>query len=342
MRLPLRAEKRPNSPSHGTIVWMGVLLALTALAASCSSSTTEMLYFTSDRDGNMEVYSADATEGTEANLTNSRMDEVSPRVSPDRESVAFISGSGDETAVEIMRSDGSERTPVTIRAGSHSDPRWSPDGKRIAYLVDRGGSPEIFMTSSDGTERVLLTTISGDEVGGWARNGKSVVFTVLSGDLQGIYTRNPDGVNEVRLTDTPDYNPVWSPDSRRIAFLSMRDGNAEIYVMESDGSSQAVKLTDTEAPEYDISWSPDGKKLLFVSERDGNPEIYVLDPNGVEQTRLTYNNDRDDQPVWSPDGDRIAFVSYLDGDAEVFTMNNEGEDQVRITNNAAQDTNPTW
>ena len=342
MRPARHTEKLQDSPSHRTTLWIGVLLALTTLAASCSSSTTEMLYFTSDRDGNLEVYSADPKEGTEANLTNSRMDEAYPRVSPDRETVAFVSGSGQDTAVEVMRSDGSERTPVTLRAGVHSDPRWSPDGKRIAYLVDRAGSPEIFMASADGTERVLLTTISGDEVGDWARNGKSVVFTVLQGELQGIYTRNPDGVNEVRLTDTPDYSPVWSPDSRRIAFLSTRDGNAEIYVMESDGSSQAVRLTDTEALEYDISWSPDGKKVLFVSERDGNPEIYILDPNGVEQTRLTYNNDRDDQPVWSPDGDRIAFVSYLDGDAEVFTMNDKGEDQVRITNNAAQDTNPTW
>ncbi|MDA1349056.1 MAG: DPP IV N-terminal domain-containing protein, partial [Chloroflexi bacterium] len=88
--------------------------------------------------------------------------------------------------------------------------------------------------------------------------------------------------------------------------------------------------------------SPNGKKLLFVSERDVNPEIYTLDPNGVEQIRLTYNNDPDNQPVWSPDGDRIAFVSYLDGDGEIFIMNTKGEDQVRITNNAAQDTNPTW
>ena len=69
------------------------------------------------------------------------------------------------------------------------------------------------------------------------------------------------------------------PTAKRIAFLSRRDGNPELYVMLADGSEQ-TRLTNTTEPEYQVSWSPDGRRVLFVSERDGNPEIYVTDVKG--------------------------------------------------------------
>jgi TolB protein len=70
--------------------------------------------------------------------------------------------------------------------------------------------------------------------------------------------------------------PAWSPDGRRIAFASARDGNSEIYVMNADGSSP-VRLT--EHPEQDDfpAWSRDGRRLAFVSERDGKFDLYLLD-----------------------------------------------------------------
>jgi Tol biopolymer transport system component len=66
-----------------------------------------------------------------------------------------------------------------------------------------------------------------------------------------------DGSNPVNLTDNPadDYFPAWSPDGTRIAFVSYRDGNPEIYVMNADGSNPA-RLTDNPASDYSPSWSP--------------------------------------------------------------------------------------
>jgi tol-pal system beta propeller repeat protein TolB len=275
------------------------------------------------------------------NLTKSRTDEFAPRLSPNRRFVSFLTGVEGATALELMRIDGTERAAMTQSGAGRSSQRWSPRSDRIAFAEHRATSTGIYMVTIAGATVALLTTIPGDEVGDWSQDGDKVAFAVREGPDQGIYWRNPDGVNEFQVTKNPDYSPVWSPDSSRLAFLSDRDGNPEVYVMDAD-MSNLKRLTETDAPEYDISWSPNGQTILFVSERDGNAEIYVTARDGTSQERLTFNTTDDNQPVWSPTGEQIAFVSYLDGDADIFVMSSDGKNQKRITNNDAQDTDPNW
>jgi Tol biopolymer transport system component len=85
----------------------------------------------------------------------------------------------------------------------------------------------------------------------------------------------------------------------KIAFVSGRDGNYEIYIMNADGSEQK-RLTNNPASDMKSSWSPDGKKIAFHSDRDGNYEIYVMNADGSEQKRLTDNPADDMNPSWSP------------------------------------------
>ena len=77
------------------------------------------------------------------------------------------------------------------------------------------------------------------------------------------------------------WTPAWSPDGRRIAFTSERDGNPEIYVMNADGSG-VTRLTYNDARDLDSfpAWSPDGRRIAFHSNRDGNFEIYVMNASG--------------------------------------------------------------
>ena len=91
------------------------------------------------------------------------------------------------------------------------------------------------------------------------------------------------------------------PDQGRIAFSSYRDGNLEIYVMNTDGSDQ-TNLTNNDAADWDPSWSPDGSHIAFSSERDGNSEIYVMTADGSDQTRFTNNDRWEGTPSWSPIG----------------------------------------
>ena len=127
----------------------------------------------------------------------------------------------------------------------------------------------------------------------------------------------------------------------KIAFMSHRDGNAEIYTMNSDGSAQ-TRLTDDPAADTAPAWSPDGEKIAFWSTRDGNAEIYVMDADGSGQTNLTNAAADDLNPKWSPDGQTIAFTATRTGNGEVFVMDDDGMGQTNLTENGAWEAHPAW
>src|SRR5215218_3232492 len=124
----------------------------------------------------------------------------------------------------------------------------------------------------------------------------------------------------------------------KIAFMSDRDGDEEVFVMDPDGTDQ-TNLTNNPAVDLQPSWSPDGKKIAFTSKRDDNQEIYLMNPDGSGQTNLTNNPADDFQPSWSPDGKKIAFHSNRDRDSQrdVYVMNSNGTGQTNLTNNLADD-----
>ncbi len=111
----------------------GSFAALAVLAACGSDSDSERLFFTSDRDGDLEIYSVTAKGEDEINLTDSPGDEFAPVVSPDGRLIAFRTGSGPDVSIHTMRTDGTSRTQVTTGPGSHGSQRWSPESDRLAY-----------------------------------------------------------------------------------------------------------------------------------------------------------------------------------------------------------------
>ncbi len=98
-----------------------------------------------------------------------------------------------------------------------------------------------------------------------------------------------------------------APDTAKIAFVSNRDGNREIYIMNPDGTEK-VRLTQNFAVDLYPTWSPTGEKILFVSDRDGNRDLYLMDANGSNVRRVFKKSARREYPKWSPDGKQIAYV----------------------------------
>ena len=111
----------------------------------------------------------------------------------------------------------------------------------------------------------------------------------------------------------------------KLAFISNRDGNNEIYVMNALGGGQ-TRLTNNAAGEFAPAWSPDGSKIAFASFRDGNWEVYVMNADGTGRRNLTRNATLDflyGTAVWSPDGRKIVFERDRNGDG--------GSDDIYVT-----------
>ncbi len=104
--------------------------------------------------------------------------------------------------------------------------------------------------------------------------------------------------NPLRSRVEENFLPVWSPDGTRIAFQSNRDGNAEIYVMNRDGSG-IRRVTNHPLSDTTPTWSPSGNQIAFTSDRSGSPQIYVVDVDGLN-LRLLTRESYCDRATWSP------------------------------------------
>jgi Tol biopolymer transport system component len=135
--------------------------------------------------------------------------------------------------------------------------------------------------------------------------------------------------------------PNWSPDGKKIVFVSKRDGNNEVYLMNKDGS-EINKLTNTNAKESDPSIAPDGTKILFLSERDGVSQIYVMNIDGSNPINITKTKNHEFSPCWSPKGDKIAFQSTRDETSQIYIMNVDGSNPQKVSDLDYNNSFPKW
>jgi TolB protein len=126
-------------------------------------------------------------------------------------------------------------------------------------------------------------------------------------------------------------SPAWSPDGKKIAYVSFESGNSQIYVQ--DLTTGARQLVESHAKGINgaPAWSPDGKKLAVALSYVGNLELFVLDLATHQETRLTHNLAIDTEPVWSPDGQTIYFTSDRSGRAQIYKIPASGGTGERVS-----------
>ena len=141
-----------------------------------------------------------------------------------------------------------------------------------------------------------------------------------------LYVMDTDGKNPIKLTKgrASDAGADWSPDGKKIAFISTRDGDYEVYVMDADGEN-TIQLTNSPGFDLNPCWSPDGMKIAFTSQRKGIYDVYVMNADGSNLLNLTKHRKEDRHPSWSPDGMKIAFTSDRHSGAyDIYVMNADG------------------
>jgi Tol biopolymer transport system component len=105
----------------------------------------------------------------------------------------------------------------------------------------------------------------------------------------------------------------------KIAFVSARDGNLEIYSVNLDGTG-VERLTNASANDDEPAWSPDGRRLAFTSDRLSSGDIYVMNADGTNVVRRTFSGGFSQGPAWSPDGTKIAYATLSNGSANLWVV----------------------
>lgn len=208
---------------------------------------------------------------------------------------------------------------------------------QLTYVADTKSGYKIMVMDKSGKPVQITHDDTHELQPSWSPDGKMVVFEAS----QHIFKMNADGTNVVQLTTQVDHysDPAWSPDGTKIAFVSDLGREAQIYLINPDGSDQ-TKLIQGSFP----SWSPDSQQIAFACSTStvGATNICVINRDGTHLRTLTQTG-FNTEPVWSPDGKKIAFV-FLESfsNLDIYTMNVDGTERINLTRNPGSERSPAW
>lgn len=245
-------------------------------------------------------------------------------------------------------------------------PSFSPQGDKIAFLSDRKDYTDIYLMSAiDG--KVLAHLVKGERSGlfeslhgssrhqgrvTWNPQGDLIAFMAKSGPKDALYIFDI-GKKKVKKKYIFDldgmFSPSWALTGDRIAFIGLKDGMSDIYVVSlSDGTLQ--RLTHDPYDDADPVWSPDGKRMAFSSDRYptdpnfpyGQYDIFVMNADGSGLVRVTQSPASDRSPSWSPDGRKIVYTSDANGIFNLYIADLDSSLIYPITNVLTGCFSPCW
>jgi TolB protein len=217
------------------------------------------LAFTSDQDGDYDIYVKDLASGQTTQLTNDGEEGGLPdrrsAWSPDGKKIVF----DDQNDLWVMDADGSDRRRLTDTPDvSEWQAAWSPDATKIAFQSE----DDIWVMDADGSDRKNLTRTPTlqDGYASWSPNGRRIAWEKQSrADAPAdVWKMNADGSRKIRLTFFAGYDgaPAWSPDGGKIAFIRNSQGDTDVWKMNSSDGSQKTNITNNDFDESDPDWQP--------------------------------------------------------------------------------------
>ncbi len=199
---------------------------------------------------------------------------------------------------------------------------------------------------------ILSILLLGRQVSKSDLSNTKIAYTLYEKDDSFICVMDHDGSHKKKLTKGA--SPCWSPDGQKIAFAAEKDGNWDIFYMNTDGTD-ITRLTAHPAEDVYPSWSPDGTMIAFNSERSGSSQIWRTNVTGgdgketwgynlTQLTKDTPHKRVNNFHSWSPNGFWLAFEADRDrDDPEIYLVNAvDGSNQQRLTFTRALDEVPSW
>lgn len=261
--------------------------------------TTEKIVFTSNRDGNNEIYIMNPDGTGQTNLTRHKASDAQPAWSPTGKQILFTSNRDGMPDLYLMNADGTNVQKVFKDLKLRSAPAWAPDGKQISYTRN-DAVRELFIASLDGKNKERVAPVGRfDGYSNWSAEGTKIVFDapLMEGHTTSrIHIFNLiTGEKEVlfgKVVGISTNSPRWSPSGDKIVFNWFEGGNSSIYIMNDDGSEterivQPLAGFSTDYPD----WSPNGNVLVYerydIDIKSKNRHIYTVDLNGGDPRKLT-------------------------------------------------------
>jgi dipeptidyl aminopeptidase/acylaminoacyl peptidase len=239
-------------------------------------------------------------------------------VSPDWQLMAYVA----KKHIWTAPLHGGRPVRVTTEEGKYSGLNWAPDSKQLAFVVERNDQDDIAVASAAGGGVTMIAATPRDEDSPiWAPASDRLAFIRRFDDWTGyeIWVSAPDGtkqhqvVRETYEKGVEEFhfggNDEWSPDGKRLAYLSSRTGYNHVWTVAIDGGAP-TEVTKGAFVDYDPSWSPTGDRILFISSRAGDLEdrhVWTVSVSGGAPVRLSADG-LCSRPVWSRDGQRIAYL----------------------------------
>ena len=265
-----------------------------------------IMLFTSNRDGNPEIYALNLANQAAARLSNNPAQDVQPALAPDSVQVAYVGNQEGNNEIYIIGVNGGVPLNLTGNPADDLLPVWSPDGNWLAFTTNRDGNQEIYIMRRDGSEIRNLTNNAANDfaptwysVGGLLGAQDWIAFTSTRDGNQEIYKVRPDGTGLTNLTQNPanDHSPAGFTGGALLAFVSDRNGNSEIYTMTDTGGSP-TNITNNPAQDLDPAFNPGGNWIAFSSDREGSLDVYIVATTGGNVFNLTRNPNQDRYPDW--------------------------------------------
>ena len=254
---------------------------------------------------------------------------------------------GDFPGYRIVLTDPfGERRKVLVEDGNLNIlPRWNADATSILFTsLSKSGSRIKQYRFADSRTETFLSGKSKFSGGTWGKNGE-IILTISKGGNSDLYRIDQRGAILERLTSrtSTESNPRWSPDGKRLVFISNRSGSIQIYQRDLE-TGEVNRMTYEGGANVEPNWSGNGAYIVFAGMRNGRFQIFFMDREGEYVRQITDGPHSSEQPVWSPRGRQILFVSKRHYHSKLYIVNADGSHKRRVTrsDSGINEFNPDW